>query len=298
MNILLLGCDGQLGQALQPELATLGSLTALNRHQLDLAAPQQLRSELRRLAPQLVVNAAAYTAVDRAESDRDTAWQINAIAPGILAEEARDLGALLVHYSTDYVFDGLQAAPYREDDPAAPLNVYGQSKLAGEQAIRSAGAEHLILRTSWVYSLQGGNFLLSMLRLLQERDELRVVADQVGAPTWTGSLARASARMLGAWQAGSAGELGTYHMTAQGETTWFGFASAIATHLQAQRLPCARLLPIRSDEYPSAARRPANSLLDGSRLRRQWGIELEPWQRALQSCLDARPPVGGSTAAS
>ena len=295
MRILLLGAQGQLGQALQTQLAGSGELVALGRQQLDVANLPRLREELRRLEPQLIVNAAAYTAVDRAENDTANAWRINAEAPGVLAEEARASGALLIHYSTDYVFNGLQAAPYREEDTCAPLNEYGRSKLAGEQAIAAAGGAHLILRTSWVYSRVGGNFLLTMLRLLQERDELRVVADQIGAPTWTHSLARATATMVEAWQAGRAGPWGLYHMTARGETSWFGFASAIADYLKAQRLPCARLLPIRSEEYPTAAQRPANSLLDGSKLRSHWGIELEHWQNALRACLDDHSPERGST---
>jgi len=295
VRILLLGAQGQLGQALQARLAGTGELTALGRQQLDVADLPRLREELHRLEPQLIVNAAAYTAVDRAESDTANAWRINAEAPGVLAEAARASGALLIHYSTDYVFNGLQAAPYREEDTCAPLNEYGRSKLAGEQAIAAAGGAHLILRTSWVYSRVGGNFLLTMLRLLQERDELRVVADQIGAPTWTHSLARATATMVEAWKTGRAGPWGLYHMTARGETSWFGFASAIADYLKAQRLPCARLLPIRSEEYPTAAQRPANSLLDGSKLRNHWGLELEHWQSALRACLDDHSPERGST---
>jgi dTDP-4-dehydrorhamnose reductase len=297
VKILLTGSNGQLGLALQQRLAGVGEVLARPRAQLDLADPAQIRSQVRELQPQLIINAGAYTAVDRAEGETDLAWRINAEGPGVLAEEACALGVPLIHFSTDYVFDGTKPAAYREDDATAPLNAYGRSKLAGEQAIAAIGAEHLILRTSWVYSMQGSNFLLSMLRLLQERDELRVVADQIGAPTWTQSIADACLQLVRAWQSGTAGPWGLYHMTAAGETSWYGFASAIAQYLQMQRLPCARLIPIPTSDYPTPARRPANSRLDCSRLRQDWGVELPPWQLALQACLDQQPPARVSTAA-
>src|SRR5690606_33119638 len=204
----------------------------------------------------------AHTAVDQAESEPELAHAINANAPGVLAEEAAALGAPLIHYSTDYVFDGRKASPYVESDATGPLGVYGRSKLAGEEAIRAVGGQHLILRTSWVYSLHGRNFLLTMQRLLQEREELRVVADQVGAPTWAGSIAQASAELIRHWRNGQAGPWGTYHLTGQGETSWFGFAEAITTQLRQQGKACARLAPIASSDYPTPARRPLNSRLD------------------------------------
>lgn len=285
MNILICGRHGQLAQALQQRLAGLGTLHVLGREQLDLAVPERIRQTVRAVQPDLIINAAAYTAVDQAESDAQAAFALNAQAPGVLAEEAARLGVPLLHYSTDYVFDGSQATPYTEDDPTRPLGVYGHSKLAGEQAISAVGDAHLILRTSWVYSLHGRNFLLTLQRLLQEKPELRVVADQIGAPTWAGSLAMGTLALIERWRAGQAGAWGTYHMTAQGHTSWYGFAQAIGAHLKAQGKPCAHLLPITSSEYPTPARRPLNSRLDCRRLQQQWQVSLPDWREALIECL-------------
>lgn len=285
MRILVCGRNGQVAQALQQALAGLGELHLLGRDQLDLAHPEGMREPLRQLAPDLIINAAAHTAVDQAESEAPLAHAINAEGPRVLAEEAARLGAPLIHYSTDYVFDGNKTTPYVEDDPVHPLGVYGQSKLAGEQAIAAVGAEHLILRTSWVYSLHGRNFLLTMQRLLQERPQLKVVDDQIGAPTWAGTIAASTRALIERWQAGQAGAWGTYHLTAQGETSWFGFAQAIAEQLKARDLPCAELLPIPSSEYPTPARRPLNSRLDCSRLAREWQVSQPHWQQALIDCL-------------
>lgn len=285
MKILVCGRNGQVAQALQQALAGLGELHLLGRDQLDLAHPEAVREPLRQLAPDLIINAAAHTAVDQAESEAPLAHAINAEGPRVLAEEAARLGAPLIHYSTDYVFDGNKTTPYVEDDPVHPLGVYGQSKLAGEQAIAAVGAEHLILRTSWVYSLHGRNFLLTMQRLLQERPQLKVVDDQIGAPTWAGTIAASTRALIERWQAGQAGAWGTYHLTAQGETSWFGFAQAIAEQLKARDLPCAELLPIPSSEYPTPARRPLNSRLDCSRLAREWQVSQPHWQQALIDCL-------------
>ncbi|WP_295481212.1 dTDP-4-dehydrorhamnose reductase [uncultured Pseudomonas sp.] len=286
MKILVCGHHGQLAQALHGALADLGELHLLGRDQLDLANPEALRAPLRRLAPDLIVNAAAHTAVDQAESEAELAYAINAEGPRVLAEEAARLKAPLIHYSTDYVFDGSKTSAYTEADTPNPLGVYGQSKLAGEQAITAVGGEHLILRTSWVYSLHGRNFLLTMQRLLQERAQLKVVSDQIGAPTWAGTLAASTRALIERWQSGESGAWGTYHLTAQGETSWFGFAQAIAAHLQARGLPCAELLPIPSSEYPTPARRPLNSRLDCSRLAQQWHVSLPHWQQALNDCLN------------
>jgi len=195
------------------------------------------------------------------------------------------LGIPLIHYSTDYVFDGSKSSPYTEDDAPNPLGVYGQSKLAGEQAISAVQGQHLILRTSWVYSAHGCNFLLTMQRLLQEKPELRVVADQIGAPTWAGTIARSTLALIERWQAGQTGAWGTYHLTAQGETSWFGFAQAIGEALRAQGKPCANLVPIPSSDYPTPATRPLNSRLDGRRLQREWGVSQPDWQTALHECL-------------
>ncbi|MDD2131210.1 dTDP-4-dehydrorhamnose reductase [Pseudomonas sp. 17391] len=285
MKIVVCGRNGQVAQALQAQLVGLGELHVLGREQLDLAQPEALRGPLRQLAPDLIINAGAYTAVDQAEHEPERAFAINAHGPGVLAEEAARLGAPLIHYSTDYVFDGSKATPYTEQDAPNPLGVYGQSKLAGEQAIAAVAGQHLILRTSWVYSLYGRNFLLTLQRLLQEKPQLRIVDDQIGAPTWAGSIAASTRVLVERWQAGQAGAWGTYHLTAQGETSWFGFAQAIAEQLKAQGLPCAELLPIPSSDYPTPARRPLNSRLDCSRLAREWHIRLPHWQQALIDCL-------------
>ena len=284
-RVLIVGQHGQVSQALQQRLHDLGQLQVLGRDHVDLAHPERLRAPIHRIKPNLIINAAAYTAVDLAESEPDLAFAINARAPGVLAEEAAALGIPLIHYSTDYVFDGSKATPYTEDDLPNPLNVYGHSKLAGEQAVRAVAGQHLILRTSWVYSRHGHNFLLTMQRLLQEKPQMRIVADQFGAPTWAGTIAHSTRALIERWHAGQAGPWGTYHLTAQGETSWFGFAQAIAEHLKAQGLPCSELLPIPSSDYPTPARRPLNSRLDCSRLQREWQVGQPHWQQALIDCL-------------
>ena len=285
MKILITGQHGQVSQALQQRLPDLGALIVLGRDQLDLANPGQIREHIRSHRPNLIINAAAHTAVDQAESEPDAAFAINAIAPGILAEEAKALGIPLIHYSTDYVFDGSKPAPYTETDAPNPLGVYGQSKLAGEQAIAAVGGEYLILRTSWVYSDHGKNFLLTMQRLLQEKPHLRIVADQIGAPTWADTIALSTRALIERWQAGQAGGWGTYHLTAQGQTSWFGFAQAIGEHLRAQGKTCAELEAIPSSAYPTPAKRPLNSRLDCSRLQQQWHVSQPQWQDALRECL-------------
>ena len=285
MKILITGQHGQVSQALQLHLRDLGELIILGRDQLDLANADPIRQHVRARRPDLIINAAAHTAVDLAESEPDAAFAINAIAPGILAEEAKALGIPLIHYSTDYVFDGSKPAPYTEADPPNPLGVYSQSKLAGEQAIAAVGGEYLILRTSWVYSNQGKNFLLTMQRLLQEKPHLRIVADQIGAPTWAGTIATSTRDLIERWQAGKPGQWGIYHLTAQGETSWFGFAQAIGDHLRAQGKACAELEAIPSSAYPTPAKRPLNSRLDCSRLQQQWQVSQPQWQDALRECL-------------
>lgn len=285
MRVLVCGHNGQVAQALGHSLEGLGEVLLRGRDQLDMADPEQLRQPLRDLAPDLIINAAAHTAVDQAESEPELAFAINAQAPRVLAEEAERLGVPLIHYSTDYVFDGRKAAPYSEDDAPNPLGVYGNSKLAGELAITEVGGQHLILRTSWVYSQSGRNFLLTMWRLLQERPQLKVVSDQIGAPTWAGTIAASTAALVQRWQGGHAGQWGTYHLTAQGETSWYGFAQAIGEQLKARGLPCAELLPIPSSEYPTPAQRPLNSRLDCTRLARNWQVSQPHWQQALIDCL-------------
>lgn len=288
LRILIIGKNGQVSRALQSRLADTGELIVRGSDQLDLARPDQLRSRIDALHPDLIINAAAHTAVDQAESEPELAFAINATAPGILALAANELGVPLIHYSTDYVFDGRKPAPYTEEDTPNPLSVYGRSKLAGEDAIRQAGGQHLILRTSWVYSTEGRNFLLTMQRLLQEKPNLRVVADQIGAPTWAGTIADSTARLIEHWMTGRCGAWGTYHLTAQGETSWFGFAQAIGEQLVKQHMPCAVIEPIPSSDYPTPAPRPLNSRLDCTRLLREWGVSQPDWRSALQQCLAER----------
>ncbi len=287
MRTLLLGQHGQVSRELQLLLSKQQELIVLGREQLDLADTARLREAVRHLRPELIINAAAHTAVDAAESEPEAAFAINAIAPGVLAEEAAALDVPLIHYSTDYVFDGSKPTAYDEDDVPNPLGVYGRSKLAGEQAIAAVGGKHLILRTSWVYSLHGRNFLLTMQRLLQEREQLSVVADQIGAPTWAGSIAAATGQLIDRWQTAQTAAWGVYHFTARGETSWFGFTEAIATQLLAQGKPVAQLTAIATREYPTPAQRPLNSRLDCTRLERDWGVSLPDWHDGLLQCLNS-----------
>lgn len=287
MKVLITGANGQVGWELQRALAPLGEVLALGHAQLDLADADAIRQALRHAAPDLIVNAAAYTAVDRAEQEQDLAQAVNGVAPGILAEEAKRLHAALVHYSTDYVFDGSKGAPYEEIDATHPQSVYGASKLAGEKAIAAVNCAHLILRTSWVYGARGKNFLLTMQRLAGERDELRVVDDQIGAPTWSRALAEATLLMLGqCLHKNSVTESlrdkgGLYHLSAGGQTSWFGFASAIVQ--QAEKPP--RMTPISTAEYPLPAARPAYSVLSNDKIARHFGIHLPDWRQSLNLCL-------------
>ncbi|MFN5098975.1 MAG: dTDP-4-dehydrorhamnose reductase [Burkholderiaceae bacterium] len=287
MRILVLGRSGQVGTALTQSLQGLGELIALDRAQLDLTNPDAIRTTLREMQPQIVINAAAYTAVDAAESDQAMAFQINAIAPRVMAEESERLGAALIHYSTDYVFDGGKQGAWIEDDATAPLSVYGHSKLAGEQAITDVGGTHLILRTSWVYGLHGKNFLLTMLKLAESRDSLAIVDDQIGAPTWALTIADATSAIIR--DAGEPAQLaalsGIYHLCAGGHTSWFGFAQAIFSHASVQRKP--QLRPITTAEYPTPAQRPHNSILNTDKFRRSFG-DLPTWDDALQTCLQMR----------
>ena len=292
MKILLTGSNGQVGWELRRTLACLGEVVAVDSKSLDLRDADAIRRVVREVAPRVIVNPAAHTAVDKAESEVDLAYAINASAPGLLAEEAEKLGALLVHYSTDYVFDGGglsgNTRPWQEDDATGPLNVYGASKLAGEQAIRAACQRHLIFRTSWVYGARGANFLLTMRRLMRERPELKIVADQIGAPTWSRMLAEATALILAQQVSPARGAdrpepWGVYHMTNGGETSWHGFAEAIQT-LDAHESQ-ARLLPIPSSGYPTPAQRPLNSRLNNDKLARVFGIRLPDWRQALALCM-------------
>lgn len=283
-DILILGANGQVGWELQRSLAPLGRLLVCDRRRGDLEDLDGLRAMILEQRPAIIVNAAAYTAVDKAESDPERAQQVNAAAVGLLAKLAGELDAWLVHYSTDYVFDGQGDRPFREDHPTAPLNVYGRTKLAGEQAIRESGCRHLIFRTSWVYATRGANFAKTMLRLAGDRDELRVVADQVGAPTSAELIADVTAQALSTLRQHPQAEqlTGIYHLAAGGETSWHGFARFViaeATNLgMSLRTPAERVLPITTQEYPLPAVRPANSRLDTTRLRETFGLTLPDWQ--------------------
>lgn len=286
-RILLTGAGGQVGWELRRTLGALGDVVAVGSAVLDLGDVGTLRRYVRELAPTLIINPAAYTAVDKAESDADHARAINAVAPGVLAEEAARLGALLVHYSTDYVFDGSGTAPWRENDACAPLNVYGATKLEGERAIQASDCAHLIFRTSWVYGTRGSNFLLTMRRLMRERSELKIVADQIGAPTWCRDLAEATAQVLARIVSPNGGfdaavPWGVYHLCNAGETSWHGFAEAIRTLDGAD----VTLLPIPTRDYPTPARRPLNSRLACDRLERTFGLRLRPWREALELCVE------------
>jgi len=284
-RILLVGPSGQVGHELARALPALGEVTSLGRPEVDLARPETLREAVRALRPDVIVNAAAYTAVDRAEEEPEAARAVNAVGPAVLAEEAARAGALLVHYSTDYVFDGAKQTPYTEDDEPNPLSVYGRTKLEGEEAIRESGARHLILRTSWVYGAHGHNFLLTMLRLMAERPVLRVVADQHGSPTWSRYLAERTAALLPLVLANQASE-GTYHATASGQTTWHGFAEEILGTARSNGLPVIteHIEPIPTREYPTPARRPAYSVMNTEKIGTHVG-EGEGWERGLSAAM-------------
>lgn len=305
LRILVIGKDGQVGHELAHTLTALGNVTTTSRAELDLASDASIRAAVRRVQPQLIVNAAAYTAVDKAESEPELAQRINADAVATLAAEAKFIGAAMIHYSTDYVFDGTKVAPYMEDDAPNPLGVYGRTKLAGEQALANAGIPYLVLRTSWVYGARGKNFLLTILKLAAEKPELRIVADQIGAPTWSHDIAAATAAIAVRWFGGSNDALveqsGIYHLTATGNTTWFGFA-AEALRLRASAVSSknfARLVPISTAEYPTPAARPKNSQLDCSKLALGFSYRLPEWKVSLATVLgqlDSRNPNGGSKA--
>ncbi len=283
VRILLTGKNGQLGYELERSLQGWGEVVALGRSEMDLADLQQVRVCIRSIKPTIIINSAAYTAVDKAESEQDLAFTVNAEAPAVMAEEAKKLGAAMVHYSTDYVFDGNKRTPYTEEDVTHPMSVYGASKLAGEQAVQAAGIPHLILRTSWVYGMRGKNFLLTMLRLAQERDSLGVVADQYGAPTWCRTIADTTAHILAqGWQEKS----GLYHLTAQGHTTWHGFALAILRNAQLLNQSSGKQVivkPITTQDYPLPAPRPAYSVLSCEKLLQTF-CSLPHWDAALKLC--------------
>jgi dTDP-4-dehydrorhamnose reductase len=281
-RILLFGSKGQLGAELLPLLTSAADVVALSHQDVDLANQDAVRQAIRATTPQLIVNAAGYTAVDRAESEPDLAYAVNAAAPAAMAESALPLDAWFIHFSSDYVFDGSGNVPWREDDPTGPLNVYGRAKLAGEQAIAASRCRHLIFRTSWIYAAHGNNFLRTMLRLGAEKPALRIVNDQIGAPTSATEVAGAVTRIIARLQDPAVPSLqsGIYHMTCSGATSWFGFASAIFEKVK-DRFPTPSLVAIPSAEYPTAAARPLHSVLDCGKLERETGIRLAEWQEAL-----------------
>jgi len=279
-RILVTGAGGQVGAELAGVLPAHGDVIALDRARLDLANPDAIAATMRDAKPDIVVNAGAYTAVDLAERERDIAFAVNARAPEVLAAEAKRLGALLVHYSTDYVFDGRATQPYHEDAATAPLNVYGESKLAGERAIAASGAHAIVLRTSWVYGLTGRNFLVTIRRLARERDELRIVADQIGTPNWSRALAEATASLVAQGAGYLAERSGLYHMSSLGATSWHGFAQAIVGDAEKPRV-----IAIATADYPTPARRPAYGVLSTRRFHDTFGFDLPDWRAALTACL-------------
>ena len=291
-KILLIGKDGQVGWQLRRTLAPLGDIAAFDHPHLDLADADQIRAIVAEVRPTLIVNAAAYTDVDKAETESDKAMAVNGTAPGILAEEAKRLGAGIVHYSTDYVFDGVKQSPYTEEDEANPLNVYGKTKLAGDHAIQDSGAPHLIFRTSWVYGVRGHNFLRTLLKLFAEREEISIVDDQIGAPTWSRMIAEVTAQCLGQAFSPSTGITlrdisGLYNLTAAGETSWYGFAQSIADQTSAKHLvpKVSRLKPIPSEDYPLPATRSKYGVLSHQKLNNTFGLVIPPWDEQLQLCL-------------
>lgn len=292
MNIVLLGKEGQVGWELQRSLAPLGTLIATEQDEVDFERPDTLREWIRRHRPGVIVNAAAYTAVDQAESEPDKARRINADAVAVLAEEAHRIDAWLVHYSTDYVFDGTKRGSYQEEDAAHPLSVYGRTKWEGEEALRRGHAKHLMFRTSWVFAARGKNFVRTILRLAKERETLNVVADQWGAPTSAELLADVTALALRqtVQQSGGAHEAGTYHLAGSGETSWHGYAAYVVTLAQdrgvALKTTPQAVIPIDSDAYPVAAKRPLNSRLDTSKITRVFGVHLPDWRYHVRRCLD------------
>jgi dTDP-4-dehydrorhamnose reductase len=285
-KILIFGRVGQVGWELRHKLACLGQVSNIDYPEIDFSKPDTVRAAIREAAPTVIVNAAAYTAVDKAEATPEPAWAINATGPGVIAEEAKRLGALMVHYSTDYVYDGSKQGMWVETDKPNPLNVYGETKLAGDEAIATVGGEYLILRTSWVYGARGANFLLTMLRLAKERPELRIVDDQTGSPTTSECIAQATANILAQVVApggdGLAGRSGVYHLTNAGQTTWFGFAKEFLS----KQAVCPKLIPIPASEYPVPAKRPVNSVLSCEKLADTFGVHMPSWELGLDLVLE------------
>lgn len=299
-TLLLTGKTGQVGSELQRTLVPLGKVIAPGRHDMDLGDPDSIRASLRAARPDIIVNAAGYTTVDKAESEVDRAMRVNAIAPGILAEEAKRLGALLVHYSTDYVYDGAQEQPYGEDCPPHPLNAYGVSKLAGDHAIEATGVSRVILRTSWVYGMRRPNFVLTILRLAREKPELAIVEDQAGSPSWARALAEATAALLRRRER-LEDNGGVYHLSAAGHTTRYEFARTIIRTMQeitGSAGGWASVRPIKSEEFPLPAQRPRHLITSKDKIKQVFGIEMPPWETQLRSFLAEVSVSGGGRLAS
>jgi dTDP-4-dehydrorhamnose reductase len=285
-RILLIGKIGQVGWELRRTLAPMAQVTCVDFPEIDLTSGDSIRQWVLQSRPKIVINAAAYTAVDKAESEADRAMKINGVAPGILAEEAKKLGALLVHYSTDYVFDGTKTEPYVEADAPNPLGVYGRSKLAGDEAVRAVGGTHLIFRLCWVYGARGQNFMLTMMRLARERETLRIVRDQIGCPTWSRMIAETTALAVRQAARDFAAFTGTYHLASSGVTSWHGFAEAIVNQMPSEGRKCSRVEAIASSEYPTPTKRPAYSVLACEKLKRTFGLQLPAWEASLSQALE------------
>jgi dTDP-4-dehydrorhamnose reductase len=288
MKILLIGKNGQVGWELRRTLAPLAEVVAVDYPEINLTDTPALRQFVAGTRPAVVVNAAAYTAVDKAETETELCRQVNAVAPGVLAGEAKKIGALMVHYSTDYVFDGAKTSPYVETDAPNPLGAYGRSKLEGDRAVKASGANHLIFRLCWVYGARGQNFMLTMQRLAREREKLRVVGDQFGCPTWSRMIAETTALALKQVLAGADCSVfnGEYHLAASGQTNWHGFASRIIELMPEAERKCRAMEKITTPEYPTPARRPAYSVLDCGKLRKTFGLRLPDWEASLRQVLD------------
>ena len=296
-TILLTGKNGQIGWELQRTIAPLGNVIALGRQEMDLADPDSIRRVIRETRPNLIINAAAYTAVDKAEEEAELAMAVNGVAPGIMAEEVRRIGAAIVHYSTDYIFNGTKNKPYTEEDEPNPFSVYGETKLAGERTIIETGASYLILRTSWVYGMRGKNFLLTILRLAREKQELSIVNDQIGAPTWSGQIAETTAKILTHRNHSPVKDFieslldtsGIYHLSAAGETTWYDYAKRILEYASQAGLlaesPIPKLIGIPTSDYPTPATRPMYSVLSNKKLINVFGIKPKTWDNDLKHCM-------------
>ena len=291
MKILLTGKTGQIGEELNNIVGDLGNLITVDKEQLDLSKPNSIEPVILDIKPDIIINPAAYTAVDKAEEEPDLAMTVNAIAPGLLAKAARKVGAGLIHYSTDYVFDGCSEIPYKEEDPPNPLNVYGKTKLAGEKALAEVGVPFLIIRTSWVYSLHGKNFLRTIKKLAEEKDIIQVVDDQIGAPTWARSVALKTHQILKQclnkkWLETKDPSLsGIFHLTCQGKTSWHGFARKVLNISNASQN--IKLISIPTSDYPTPATRPSNSLLNNEKIQKVFGLDMPHWEDALKDCMDS-----------